>query len=40
LAQKVLLTGPDEQDYLAMYLMQKQPGGEWRINGCILLNLP
>jgi hypothetical protein len=36
-AQKVLLTGPDGVTVTALYLMQQQPDGEWRINGCLLL---
>jgi ketosteroid isomerase-like protein len=36
LIQKVELTGPDGRDYLALYIMQKQPDGSWKINGCQL----
>jgi ketosteroid isomerase-like protein len=36
LVQHVLLIGPDGQPVEALYLMQRQPDGNWRINGCIL----
>ena len=36
LVQHVLLIGPDGQPVEALYLMQRQPDGSWRINGCIL----
>jgi ketosteroid isomerase-like protein len=36
LVQRVLLIGPDGQPVEALYLMQRQPDGRWRINGCIL----
>ncbi len=34
--QRVLVVGPDNVAYLAYYIMQRQPDGGWRINGCIL----
>jgi hypothetical protein len=34
--QPVLLVGPDSQVVIAYYFMEKQPGGEWRIDGCTL----
>ena len=34
--QPVLLVGPDNQVVIAYYLMEKQPNGEWRIDGCVL----
>jgi hypothetical protein len=34
--QKVYVTGPDGQSYLAVYDMQRQPDGSWKINGCSL----
>ncbi len=40
LFQKVLLVGPDGQPVLALYEMQRQPDGSWRINGCILTQSP
>lgn len=34
--QRVFILGPDGRSYLAHYLMQRQPDGGWKINGCIL----
>ncbi|HZP20490.1 MAG TPA: DUF4864 domain-containing protein [Bauldia sp.] len=34
---KVFLTGPDGKSYVALYTMQRQPDGTWKINGCVLL---
>jgi Domain of unknown function (DUF4864) len=34
LTQPVLLVGPDGECALALYAMQKQPDGEWKIAGC------
>jgi hypothetical protein len=34
--QKVYVTGPDGQSYLALYDLQRQPDGSWKINGCQL----
>jgi hypothetical protein len=34
--QLVLLVGPDLQVVAAYYLMEKQPDGGWRIDGCVL----
>lgn len=36
LTQRVLLVGPDGEVVVAHYLMQRQPDGSWRIDGCIL----
>ncbi|HWT97908.1 MAG TPA: DUF4864 domain-containing protein [Terriglobales bacterium] len=36
LDQRVFVLGPDGRAYLAHYLMQRQPDGGWKINGCIL----
>ena len=36
LDQRVFVIGPDGQAYLAHYLMQRQPDGTWKINGCVL----
>jgi len=36
IVQRVLLVGPDGQPVMALYIMQKQPDGTWRIDGCIL----
>ncbi len=33
----VLLVGPDGVPVLAHYMMQRQPDGTWRINGCVLI---
>jgi hypothetical protein len=34
--QLVLLVGPENEVVTAYYLMERQPDGTWRINGCIL----
>jgi hypothetical protein len=36
LVQPVLVVGPDGVPVLALYFMERQPGGEWRIGGCTL----
>lgn len=36
LTQRVLFVGPDGVPVMAAYLMQRQPDGSWRINGCVL----
>jgi hypothetical protein len=40
MTQRVLLVGPDGVPVVADYLMQRQPDGSWRINGCILERAP
>jgi hypothetical protein len=40
MTQRVLLVGPDGVPVVAAYLMQRQPDGSWRINGCILERSP
>jgi len=40
MTQRVLLVGPDGVPVVADYLMQRQPDGSWRINGCILERPP
>src|SRR5262245_24212507 len=35
--QKVFLVGPDGKGYVALYSLQRQPDGSWRINGCTLV---
>jgi Domain of unknown function (DUF4864) len=35
--QEVHVTGPDGTPVTAVYLMQRQPDGAWRIDGCVLL---
>jgi hypothetical protein len=39
-AQKMLVVGPDGKTYEALYSMEKQPDGTWRISGCTLLEVP
>lgn len=36
LVQKVHVTGPDGKPALALYVMERQADGTWRINGCML----
>jgi hypothetical protein len=36
LAQQVVVVGPESDVFSAYYLMERQPDGEWRINGCLL----
>jgi hypothetical protein len=40
LLQEVFVVGPDGKPALAIYEMQRQPDGSWRINGCWLTNAP
>lgn len=35
--QAVLVVGPDGAAVMAVYRMQKQPDGSWRIDGCALI---
>jgi Domain of unknown function (DUF4864) len=35
--QKVLFIGPDGKAYSAVYTMQKQPDGSWKIAGCVIV---
>lgn len=35
--QRVFVTGPDGRNWVAIYSLQKQPDGSWRINGCVLV---
>jgi hypothetical protein len=37
LTQPVLLLDPEGVLMRALYLMEKQPDGTWRINGCYLI---
>lgn len=39
-AQKMRVVGPDGKTYEALYSMEKQPNGTWRISGCTLLEVP
>lgn len=36
--QQVYVVGPDGVPRLALYVMQRQPDGSWRISGCVLLD--
>jgi hypothetical protein len=36
-AQRVVLIGPDGQVVVALYPMERQPDGSWRIDGCLLV---
>ena len=40
LVQRVLLVGPDGVPVVAVYLMQQQPDGTWRIDGCVFERPP
>ena len=40
LVQQVTMTGPDGIPVLALYSMQKQPDGSWKINGCSIARAP
>lgn len=35
--QKVFITGPDGRNWVAVYTLQKQPDGSWKINGVQLI---
>ncbi len=35
--QRVFLIGPDGQSVIALYVMELQDGGVWKINGCFLV---
>ena len=36
LVQRVLLVGPDGVPVTALYFMEMQPDGSWKISGCVL----
>ena len=38
-SQWVSIIGPDGRTYEALYTMQRQPDGTWRITGCSLLEI-
>jgi Domain of unknown function (DUF4864) len=38
--QKVTIVGPDGKTWQALYTMEKQPDGSWRIAGCAILGIP
>jgi hypothetical protein len=33
--QRVLVVGPDGVPVVAQYVMERQPDGTWRIDGCV-----
>ena len=38
--QKVFFIGPNGEPVLGLYLMEQQPDGSWKINGCKLAKAP
>jgi Domain of unknown function (DUF4864) len=38
--QHVIIVGPDGETYEAVYTLQQQPNGGWKINGCSIVKLP
>ena len=38
--QRVFLIGPDRMPVMALYPMEQQPDGAWKINGCYLVRAP
>lgn len=36
-AQEVFVVGPDGEAYVALYALERQPDGSWRIAGCQIL---
>jgi hypothetical protein len=40
LAQEVFLVGPAGETAMALYVMEQQPDGTWRINGVYLVDAP
>jgi Domain of unknown function (DUF4864) len=39
-AMRVVLTGADGKRYEALYAMEKQADGLWKIAGCVILEIP
>jgi hypothetical protein len=39
-AMRVVLTGQDSKRYEAIYSMEQQPDGTWKIAGCVVLVIP
>jgi uncharacterized protein DUF4864 len=39
-SQRVTIVGTDGKTYEALYSMERQPDGTWRIDGCTLLEIP
>ena len=33
----MFLVGPDGKSWVALYTLQRQPDGTWKIDGCVLL---
>ncbi len=40
IVQDVFVVGPDGHSTLALYMMQRQPDGTWKISGCVLATAP
>ena len=40
LTQRVYVVGPDGRPVIANYFMERQPDGSWRIDGCVLEEVP
>ena len=38
--QAVEIRGPDGEGVLALYFMERQKDGSWKINGCLIAKLP
>jgi hypothetical protein len=38
--QEVMVVGPDGQPVMALYFMEQQPDGSWRISACVLVKAP
>ncbi len=39
-SQRVLVTGPDGNPQMAIYVMEQQADGAWLIDGCFLVDVP
>lgn len=40
IVQEVFVVGPAGEPVLARYIMERQPDGSWKINGCVLDEAP
>ena len=40
LVQPVRVIGPDGLPVIAFYIMERQPDGSWKIDGCVLTRAP
>ena len=38
--QEVMVVGPDGQPVVALYFMERQSDGSWRISACVLMKAP